>query len=936
MKLQTCNGRYALMKAHPLAFSIAKAIVLGVVFVLVFVADAHALRSTSKKHQGMQSVRAELVLASGWKFSLDETKSPSDIIKPEFNDANWQAVTIPHTWNAKDGQSIQNTYKRGVGYYRLKFEIPKNFAGSRFWIQFNAVSLVSDVWLNGQFLGEHKGGFGMFRYDVTDALRRNGANVLVVKADNTTQSPGTATEDVIPFSGDFNVLGGMYRDALLFSTDATLVDTLDQGSSGVFARSTDVSPARATVNVDARVRTFESGGRVAIAKVSLLDRKGRIVASRSSRVRIDAGPEPTHVEQALEIAEPHLWQGVVDPYLYRLTVELLSEEGELLDRVSVPYGIRSIRIDPNDGFFLNGKPYPLHGVAKHQDFIDKGWATTRADQELDMSLIREIGANTIRLSHYQHGQDIVDLADRYGLIVYAEIPLVDTPVNNADTDTVPDGVARNAKQQLEELIKQNFNHPSVAFWGIANEIGFVTRYTPKAEKAVDGLLETLRQHARSLDPSRPTIQADVLGRPSFSARDDTAALNRYYGWYDPDMDKLVKEFAAVRQQRPNQPIGLSEYGFGASIAQHTDNPRAIVPENLITLGRKANPDFMPEEYQSYGHEEIWKRIKNERYIFGTWVWNMFDFSAIGRKEGDYMTQGLSLNNKGLVTFDRQTKKDAFYFYKAQWNKEPMVYITGRRHVDRSYPVIDVKVYSNARPDHLSLDVSGRNLGGPSACDQNVCVWKEARLKPGENRLTVTAAFAGRKLTDTVNWTLADHSGSVRINVGSIAPMIGWNGTRYGSDAFLTEDSYSSSVATGNKKQLSLEEAVQIASSLPKFTPVRKNAFSFEEPVPRDPILFMTYREGRFGYDIPMPNGIYTITLSFFEPDTKAIAGSRTFDILVDGRAVVGAFDIFTEAGNAAMKAVVKEIPATVTSGRISIDFQPLKGKAILSAISITK
>ena len=290
-------------------------LVLGVIIALVFVADAHALETTATKHQSWQSVRAELVLASGWQFSLDETNSPGDIIEPEFDDANWQAVAIPHTWNAKHEQSIQNTYKRGVGYDRLKFELPRNLAGSRFWIQFNAVSLVSAVWLNGQFIGEHKGGFAMFRYDVTGALRRNGANLLVVKADNTTQSPGTATEDVIAFSGDFNVLGGIYRHVLLLSTNATLVDTLDQGSSGICARSTDVSSARATINVDARVRTFEGGGRAVIARVSLLDRKGRVVASRSSRVSINAGPEPTRVEQTLEIGEPHLWQGVADPYL---------------------------------------------------------------------------------------------------------------------------------------------------------------------------------------------------------------------------------------------------------------------------------------------------------------------------------------------------------------------------------------------------------------------------------------------------------------------------------------------------------------------------------------------------------------------------------------------------------------------------------------------
>ena len=523
-----------------------------------------------------------------------------------------------------------------------------------------------------------------------------------------------------------------------------------------------------------------------------------------------------------------------------------------------------------------------------------------------------------------------------GLVVYTESPLVDTPVNNPDATQVSEGTVRYLVQQVEEMVKQNYNHASVAFWGMANEIGFVRRYTPKLERAsTDGLLTRMRNVAHTLDPSRPTIQADVGGQPPYSKEEDTVALNRYYGWYDPDLndEKIFADFTAYRAERPRQPIALSEYGFGSQITQHTDEPRAILPANLVTLGRNANPDFMPEEYASYGHEEFYRRVRDKHWIFGTWVWNMFDFANLGRKEGDYMTQGLSLNNKGLVTFDRKVRKDAFFFYKAQWNSEPMVYITARRYTDRSYPVTDVKAYSNAGKDHLVLDDNGSVVGKPASCDQNACTWKNVTLNPGDNRITVTGTFGSRRIADSVTWTLQDRSGAVRINVGAIGPVTGDYGQRYGSDAFLTESSYATSFGVGNKKALSLEEAVAVASTLPKFEPVAKKAFKFNEPSPQLPQLFRAWREGSFAYEIPLRNGKYNVRLSFFEPDRKAAAGTRKFDVVINGAAVESGLDVFEAAGGA-MKALVREYPMQVANGEAELEFKPVIGKAVLSAIEI--
>jgi beta-galactosidase len=880
------------------------------------------------------AVRPAVTLSgTGWKFMFDPQVAEDEIVQVSFSDRDWETVVVPHSFNAQDGQSIQRTMKRGPGYYRLTFEKPANVSGQKYWLEFGAVSLVSDVWLNGRHLGRHAGGFCAFRYDATEALSPHGKNVLVVKADNSEQKPGSTTEDVPPYGGDFNLQGGVYRDVRLFATSNIHVDTMDFGGPGIYATTKSASASLAEIDVRSRITTAEKPDRPIRVRAALSDSRHRVVAVTDATAMANGEAQ---VEQSLRVSYPHLWNGKVDPYLYTLSVELRSTQGRLLDRVSFPFGIRTFKVDPDKGFFLNGRSYPLHGVATHQDFEDKGWATTKKEKDINYALIREIGANAVRFSHYPYAQYDYDVADRMGLVVYTETPLVDTPVNNPDATQVSEGTVRNLLQQVEEMVKQNGNHASVAFWGMANEIGFVRRYTPKLERvSTEALLARMRDVAHTLDPSRPTIQADVGGQPPYSKEEDTVALNRYYGWYDPDLndERILADLTTYRTERPQQPIGLSEYGFGSQITQHTDEPRAIQPANLVTTGRNADPDFMPEEYASYGHEEFYRRVRNQGWIFGTWVWNMFDFANLGRKEGDYMTQGLSLNNKGLVTFDRKIRKDAFFFYKAQWNSEPMVYITARRYTDRSYPITNVKAYSNAGQDRLILDNNGSVVGKPGSCDQNVCTWKNVRLNPGDNRITVTGAFGSRRIADHVTWTLQDRSGAVRINVGAIGPVTGDYGQRYGSDAFLTESSYATSFGAGNKKALSLEEAVAVASTLPKFEPVEKKAFKFNEPNPQLPQLFRTWREGSFAYDIPLRNGKYNVTLSFFEPDRKAAAGTRKFDVVINGAAVESGLDVFDAAGGA-MRAIVRDYPMQVANGEAELEFKPVIGKAVLSAIEI--
>jgi beta-galactosidase len=344
---------------------------------------------------------------------------------------------------------------------------------------------------------------------------------------------------------------------------------------------------------------------------------------------------------------------------------------------------------------------------------------------------------------------------------------------------------------------------------------------------------------------------------------------------------------------------------------------------------------MPEEYASLGHELFYNIIKDERSIFGTWIWNMFDFANIGRKEGDYLHQGLSLNNKGLVTFDRQIKKDAFYFYKAQWNPEPTLHLTSKRYTDRSYPVTDVKIYTNAQKNNLKLTNNGLPVGQPASCSSGVCIWKNVDLSPGTNHIEVVALFGSKTLKDEADWNLNDYSGSYRIWVGSGSPMMGRYGQRFGSDAFLSEESYSTSLGVGNKLSLTDLEALQIASNIPAFKPASKKAYNYTEPNPFEPLLFKSYRSGTFSYHIPIKNGRYNVKLGFFEPDEKAEIGTRVFNIGVQSQNVASHFDVFQEAGNQAKKAVIKEYSADVTDRKLVLDFVPTRGKAILTFIEIT-
>jgi beta-galactosidase len=852
--------------------------------------------------------RVQVALATGWRFQ--QATGLTGVEAPQFDDSAWSQVTVPHTWNriGNEGteRSPQSNNIQGTGWYRLKFQAPPATKGSRYFLQFDAVSTIADVWLNGHYLGKHEGAFARFRFDASAAINPTGENLLVVKADNSRPAPGTTTQNVIPLSGDFFMFGGIYRSASLIVTHPVHIDLLDFGGPGVYERAAEIQPGAAAVQVTSRVANNASSPQRLRVETTILDASDKVVAATTS----DAGPVApgavSVLQSSLNIANPHLWKGVSDPYLYRTVVTLRSPQGVVLDRVTQPLGLRTVKFDPDKGFFLNGEHQYLKGASMHQDRPIKGWAISNADQEEDFSILADIGANATRLAHYQHDQRSYELADAAGIVVWAEIPLVNkvsydgTPANAA--------LAANARQQLLELIQQNRNHPSVAVWSIANEID-LTATQLKGPSRPASLLKSLNDLAKTQDPDRattfadccevaipPHIGSDIAG---ISPRDpivgiaDIIGYNRYFGWYTGHFADFGPMLDQAHARHPQVPMSVSEYGAGAALTQHSDDP----------TGGPINPHGRPhpEEYQNIYHEAAWKTLHERPYLWGSFIWNLFDFSSDARREGDLT----DINEKGLVSYDRRIRKDAFYFYRANWSSQPTLHLVGRRYVDRPYAVLDVKAYSNATQVHLA--VNGTDLGAAS-CSDGVCVWHSIHLQSGPNELHATADIGGTPVSDSLQWTFAGKPGEVRIKAGDLTGYVTADRQRYGSDLY-----FSGGEGKGvNAPDTPGERRINIGAS--------------------DPRLYDSFREGQFSYRVPVPDGKYKVTLRFAEP-TAAAAGERVFDVSVNGKRLLKHLDLFSAAGGK-LKALDQTVQAKAEEGALLIEFQPVKGQAVVSAISI--
>lgn len=637
-------------------------------------------------------MRKILNLNNNWKFTKD------------LNSVQWENVNIPHTWNSVDGYS-GNEYYKGACWYEKELTVERLENGKRAYIEFNAVNSISDVYFNNVHLGEHKGGYSIFRYDVTDLIKFDEKNILKVKADN------TVVDDVYPLMADFTFYGGIYRDVNLVITENIHFDLMDHGSTGVYISQDKVTKEAASLTIKAKVVSHLDEDCPVRVVADILDAEGKIVKYTAKDFMIN---EDAEVTLPVTIENPTLWDGVENPYLYNVNVRI-EKHNDVIDELNIPTGLRFFEFDAKKGFFLNGKHMKLQGVSRHQDKYGKGWALTKEDHDLDMQLIKEVGANSIRLAHYQHDQYFYDLCDREGMIIWAEIPFISRA---SETDLT----GKNAKSQMIELIRQNFNHSSIVMWGVENEI------------QIGGDLPYVRQIVKDLndichreDPTRLTTQANVMSVPNddeYNTYTDIIAYNKYYGWYTGKTEDFADWLDDYHATNPNTALGVSEYGCEGIITYHTDEPKV--------------KDYT-EEYHALYHETLLKIFNERDFLWGSYVWNFFDFGSAIRDEGGVKGR----NNKGLITFDRKLKKDGFYAYKAVWSKEPFVHITSKRFLDRPTDNINIKVYSNC--DEVTLFVNGEKVN--TLTGEHTFVFENVQLSEGATDVRVIATKAGKEYTD---------------------------------------------------------------------------------------------------------------------------------------------------------------------------------------------
>ncbi len=679
----------------------------------------------------------------GWKFlKLTQKDGLSELAVEtiDFDDSTWEDVTLPHTWNAIDGADGWSGtdeggehYYRGLGGYRKTYVFPSELSGKRIYMEFEGANTVTELYINQKLVGKHEGGYAAFRFDITDFIKLGEKNSIAVKVSN------APTDYIAPITnqGDFTKMGGIYRDVSIIAVEPMHIDLMDYGASGIYITPKNISTDHADIDVLVKLANDGSEKKNAAVAVDILDTDGKAVASGSAEVTVPANGK-TETTITIPLDNPILWNGVQNPYLYSARVTVSDGEAKV-DSLAQAFGIRTYYIDPDKGFFLNGEYLDLRGVNYHQDSFENGWAMTDEQRERDYKMMREMGCTAVRMAHYQHDSYEYDLCDRLGLTVWTEIGIVNKMSANDDL-VLADGFAENAKQQLRELIRQNYNHPSIIIWGTSNEL-----YQMSDE--IFDIYTELNELANQEDDTRLISFADAQFWGRFlKLPGDAVGYNRYFGWYidgtDGSFGRWLDDYHNNKESRG---IAVTEYGGGAAISQHKDN--IVWASDIDSWGERHY-----ENYQSAMHEDIWAQFSERPYLWGKYIWCMFDFASDGRQEGDTKGQ----NDKGLVTRER-VPKDAYYFYKSVWNDEPMLHLTEKRFTERPSLVPQIKAYSNA--ESVELFVDGKSMGKiyRSDLDENhstVFVWENVQIKEDNaSEIKVVATLAdGSTLEDTASWT----------------------------------------------------------------------------------------------------------------------------------------------------------------------------------------
>jgi hypothetical protein len=687
--------------------------------------------------------RAKADISESWRFKPDVTDDAP--AAAAYADGGWDVVNIPHTWNATDASDGGGNYKKTVGWYRKTIAWSAEYAGKKLYLEFLGANNRAECFVNGQSVGLHKGGYTAFRFDITDRMTA-GSNVIAVKVDNRN------SEEICPKSGDFSFYGGLYRKVFLVATNPVHVDMMDNGAPGLYLATSGVSAASATLGVKAKVLNetavpktltitavlrhpdrFDAIDEVPtpLFDVNAMKPGGAAVKTLTETVTIPANGSITF-DKSVTVGNPHLWNGKADPYRYLVDFKV-NESGATLDSLSDYVGFRFFGATKAGGFFLNGSSYPLRGVGRHQDRLGKGNALAEQDHNEDFGMMYEMGINALRLAHYPHDPYVYELCDRYGIAVWAEIPFLDAPGSEASRSVFEEVT----KQQLRELIRQQYNRPSILMWGLQNEVSTGTH-----NDYMNVFMPMLNNLAHAEDSSRLTVQAQA-GAERYNWTTDLYAKNQYPGWYQGG---TVGSYMDGFESGSHEPymMGLSEYGAGASIYQHEIDPAQ--PTH--------NGPWHPEEYQNKVHEGAIKDITDRPHIWGTFVWNMFDFGSDSRNEGEQP----GVNDKGLVTFDRKVKKDSYFLHKVNWNNAPEVYIASRRYSVRNVDTTPVTIYSNGESVELLVNGVSQGVKQRESGECGIFKWSKITLTQkglgdaAKNTIVAVARKGGATVaTDTVIW-----------------------------------------------------------------------------------------------------------------------------------------------------------------------------------------
>lgn len=647
----------------------------------------------------------------GWSFKKGPFSEDPLLFSAGFG-ARWQEVKIPHTWNASDMQNATNNYYAGAAYYKKEYTPSAHLKGKRLFLRFQGVGSVAEVYINKVYAGNHKGAYSAFAIEISKLLKYGEPNEIMVKVDNSPRP------DVIPINNTlFGVYGGIYRPVELIVTEPVNIAVTDYASPGVYISQQNVNRKSADVEVKVKLENKQAQAQKIELATTIYERSGAVKAQQ--RTPLTLSPQGRQVcQQHFNVRNPHLWQGLEDPYLYKVVVSVKAD-GKVIDEVVQPLGLRHYELRAADGMYLNGKKVPMYGVCRHQDWWKLGSALTDKEHDTDLAIIKEIGATTIRFAHYQQAERIYAKCDSIGFMVWAEIPFVNR-VSTREGD--------NAKQQLTELIRQNYNHPSIYIWGLHNEVYTPYNYTVS-------LTTELNDLAKTEDPYRLTASVNgysVVNQES-NLNADVQGINHYFGWYGGKISDIEKWVTGMEKNFPGYRVIFSEYGAEANIHQQEE----VVGE----VGRYFS-QFYPETFSTKFHEIQWGVIAKHPYLVASYIWNTFDFATPATSQGGVKAR----NMKGLVTFDRQTKKDPFYWYKANWSKEPVLYITQRRVTERENEVTPVTVYCNTGTPRLFVNGVEATAfrKGTTAVHY---IFENVRLKQGEN---VLEAKAGEQ-TDVIRW-----------------------------------------------------------------------------------------------------------------------------------------------------------------------------------------